>query len=118
MAAGTRNRELHPTRAGVMRTIGPRQKVYPHNRSNSAGIFETVINKPDGIKAFTKVPETGILFWIRPFPSSRSIRGIPDQEVNRNTNTMIPELSTLPSEDTRSFPGITCPQAFTAGYLP
>jgi hypothetical protein len=55
-----------------------------HNQDFRAGIFEVVINSPDGIKAFTKSRDA----IGRAASRHESIRGIPDKQVNRVRITM------------------------------
>jgi hypothetical protein len=84
------------------------------------GFFQVVITSPDGIIVFTELSAgTQMTFSPTGIPAGRSIRGIPDQEVQTIRITMIDEMTVQVVKDTQIIPGITFPQTFrVAGKVP
>jgi hypothetical protein len=77
-----------------------------------AGIFEVVINSPDGIKAFTELTAGTERTFCARYPATRSIRGIPDKKINRIRITMSDEMIAQALNNAGMADGITCPQVF------
>jgi hypothetical protein len=82
-----------------------------------AGIFEVVINSPDGIKAFTELTAGTERTFCARDPSARSIRGIHDKEINRIRITMSDEMIAQALKEIGIVHGITCPQAFAVARV-
>jgi hypothetical protein len=71
-----------------------------------------MIRSPDGMIAFTELSAgTGTVFPVRS-PAARSIRGIPDKEVNRVRITMRDERTVDVLPDAGIRPGILSDRAF------
>jgi hypothetical protein len=82
-----------------------------HNGVSGAG-FKVMIRSPDGMIAFTELSGgTGTFFSVR-YPAARSIRGIPDKEVNRVRITMTDERIVQVLPGAGIIPGILCCRAF------
>jgi hypothetical protein len=73
-----------------------------------AGIYEVVINSPDGIKAFAELTAGAIKTFHAFRQAARSRRGIPDKKINRIRITMNDEIIAQPWNTA----GIPWPQAF------